>query len=371
MKRKAVSQLLDCANGRHCKHPNKHADSHCDVCGLKLHRECSLSDWKSTGHQSTPPPAARRVNLSPGSKKVPPKKAPKEIQKTKNLGSDSKKSAVGILPSKQEYRCVCGPRCLAPLAKDTNRHRCPGCNKGIHGACGVHDIEQPLPLATSQWCFTCHDARVSMRTAATKTPRPSSTAKNQKTDKKKTTARKKKPTKRAASVSIRLPSAVEHNADCLTLKQVAFHLDGDGRPSWLDAGCLPYAEEYMGRKYLLGTIIRRDTKTSKTRVLYTVEWSNTTLGTTPLDLSIVLPAIELAKAISAAFIKAKTQGTRESLSRVRTKIEKTKIRRKTLLNLPIMTRAICGMLIWPPFFRQSMFRGVVRGLLERRPIKMA
>ncbi|MFN7879121.1 MAG: hypothetical protein ACK5P1_03820, partial [Sphingobacteriia bacterium] len=94
------------------------------------------------------------------------------------------------------------------------------------------------------------------------------------------------------------------------MKAVAFDINDKGYGSILAkhfGGSEALAKALFDGIYLRGTIVRLSScKTTKS--LYEVQWENSDLGDTPIELGVLIPAMDLAK-------KIKKKGSRESASK--------------------------------------------------------
>lgn len=191
--------------------------------------------------------------------------------------------------------CVCGDRCTLPDSPEEAicAHKCPGCHRPIHAICGVQNEESHTPIASTNWCFTCWEKRnlnLNSKPAAKK-------RKNQPA--KKETGRKVK----AGRNKIEAPKQPVKKEDPFLNKKVAFPIEGDKKPAWIDLSTLdPCLCPLIGeRRYLFGTTVKREKKSDS----YVVEWEHSSLGkTTGVFTSILFSAINLAELLSSRKTRA-------------------------------------------------------------------
>ena len=204
--RSELKSLIYCACEPRCEHANERLQAYlCPGCKRPMHENCGvevngLMYCYTCKGDSPPPPRLRarpkRTSITTTSRPTATTTStaatatsatnPKKIVSKKNSQKPSDLS---------EFRCTAGQRCQAPQARQ-HRHKCPGCGGNMHSVCGVYDESQPI--ATSNWCYECHQKKEASETiqketrcakkttkSATTTPKKRApNTKNQPTDEK-------------------------------------------------------------------------------------------------------------------------------------------------------------------------------------------
>jgi len=188
--------------------------------------------------------------------------------------------------------CGVGSLCVYPELQVIAGHICRQCDQLVHVLCAT-EIESVLDNARNLMCIKCSPPNK---------PPPSLSVPTAKSSAKK----KATPT---AKKGFQLCND-KRKIDPLLMKAVAFDINDKGYGSILAkhfGGSEALAKALFDGIYLRGTIVRLSScKTTKS--LYEVQWENSGLGETPIELGVLIPAMDLAK-------KIKKKGSRESASK--------------------------------------------------------
>ena len=227
-------------------------------------------------------------------------------------------------------RCVLGEHCSNPTHDLRPGHACQRCHQLVHVLCGEEDPSSDA--ANNVICFLCtippkfpkpnrHHPHLSkayaietnqppLRTLADQPPKNNSLTSKQKSSQSTRTQKiqsHRKARKTTTAKEFRL-DADQSKPDPLLMKPVAFDVDNNikGNELYEHFGGDDEAKRYLtirnGKRMLLGTIIRASKKTKGAKqtssiLHYDVQWEESDLGQTAVDVSLVIDAIALYRTI--------------------------------------------------------------------------
>ena len=282
-----------CACGDRCVGPTlSTTQHHCPGCKGPMHAICGIHDdnrgvhdfnWCFTCHeltggnvtaiettttkQTNPTQQANKNNKAKKKPRTASRSVPNPTTRTLRSDSPTKRlRSATSNPPRHPTNHPIKPQRKSKSSQSSSKH---------HGSKSTQTPSKAAPRKTAP---TANKKRKPENDANNKT------SSNKPTKKAKGTA-KTKPPKIVAAVP-------NKNDDPLLYRDIAFHLKGPEKPEWLDTNsCMKYGRKYGDKMYIFGIIVRQEDKQKR---LYTIEWENTLLGTTKLDVSLLFGAMELA-----------------------------------------------------------------------------
>ncbi len=194
--------------------------------------------------------------------------------------------------------CGVGSLCVYPELQVIAGHICRQCDQLVHVLCAT-EIESVLDNARNLMCIKCSPPNKPPPSLSVPTAKSSA--------KKKGPPSLSVPTAPSSAKKKATPTAKKgfqlcndkRKIDPLLMKAVAFDINDKGYGSILAkhfGGSEALAKALFDGIYLRGTIVRLSScKTTKS--LYEVQWENSGLGETPIELGVLIPAMDLAKKI--------------------------------------------------------------------------
>ena len=186
------------------------------------------------------------------------------------------------------------------------QHKCHICGGHVHMLCAKTD--ESKGIAHGFTCFKCSQNTTSVEpTGTTDNDREKVRAADSTKDVGASKKGKKKKASRKKQKKNLIDDLKTTSADSFLLSRVAFRLEGPKANILGDkkalSGLLEYGIIINGKKYLFGTITSRaGSMCTKTKTVYSIEWENTAVGTTNMDLNLLTGpegALQLAKKLTA------------------------------------------------------------------------
>lgn len=192
-------------------------------------------------------------------------------------------------------RCVLADHCQYQNLDLRDSHRCRRCHQVVHVFCAEEDPN--ADSSNNLTCFLC--------TSPPKVQLPRASSLH---------AKRKGPTTNRASKA-KIPKdfrleADKSKPDPLLMKTAAFDVDDKmhGTRLYQHFGGDENAKKSLsirnGKRYLLGTVIRlsntkKNSQGSSGTIHYDIQWEDTSLGDTPVDVTLIYDALSLHKSIFA------------------------------------------------------------------------